>query len=206
MRGLSRARERLTLSAEEALARRAVANDESELTEVELKKLILAATQPTTGKNLRDFFWKKLKPESKKFLKMKKSIRIILMILRERSELISECKPHVQTLLSLRKLHLSTAKTPLILEVSQASEDLLNWIRSKDSTICPVYSLGKHESFVLQFKKRLTADKVISLSLAQKERVKNPLSAQELERTQPANVSQNYSASPIINRNKKQSP
>lgn len=193
MRGLSRARERLTLSAEEALARRVVANDESEVREAELRSLVVAASHPISGKNLRDFFWKKLKLESKKYLKMKKSIRIILMILKERNELIPECKPYIQTLISLRKLHLSLAKSQLILDVSRAAEELLNWIHSKDTAICPQFSLGKHESFVLQFKKRLTADKVISLSLAQRERGKNPLSVQELDKTPSVQNSQSNS-------------
>lgn len=202
MRGLSRARERLTLSAEEALARKAVANDESEIQEVELRSLILAASHPISGKNLRDFFWKKLKPDSKKYFKMRKSIRVILMILKERNELVPECKPYIQTLFSLRKLHLSVTKSPLILDVSRAAEDLLNWIRSKDSAICPQFSLGKHESFVLQFKKRLTADKVISLSLAQKERVKNPLSVQELDKNNSVKTSQNTTETHSTDRTK----
>ena len=156
-RVFSQTRDRITLSKEEALARRAVSDDGSGLPEREVFKLVSLASDPMNGLRIRAFLWRSVEESvGKKWKKLEKSLKVLLMIFAACSAEILDEAFAKSSLISQLASNGSVSKATKSAEIASQLQLLLLQKKLKFAQILsdktPKSILQSH---VLQFNKRL---------------------------------------------------
>lgn len=169
-RVFSQAKDRITLSKEEALARRAVSDDGSGLPEREVLKLVSLASDPMNGLRIRAFLWRSVEESvGKKWKKLEKSLKMLVMVFAQCSAEVLDEAFAKSSLISQLASNDSFPKATKSAEIASQLQLLLLQKKLKFAQILsektPKSILHSH---VLQFKKRLVEKKFVLHSKLEK--------------------------------------